>query len=267
MGSTTWRRWGAGVLVVTALSCTPTDERSDAGVTGPTVTVPGGPDGVERHEATTSTVEHESSTTATTTATATTTTTAMPLPPDRDGDGIPDALPTPRLGEVIGSGSIGPAIIAPLPWPIGTIYSDLEPGVLIVDFTPSDVECLAARAEASIGRGGAILVGLWVDGEPGDGPCPASDGVGGIRIELTEEIGERRIYTSTVAETDGASARAELVADSIIGLREADAIAVVRGEGLAVRDNTDASDVESDLRFDRINIWLVDGAVEFAAVF
>ena len=125
---------------------------------------------------------------------------------------------------------------------------------------------IAAQADASIGRGGAILVSVWVDAECTDEPCTASADSKQIRIALTEAIGDRRIYTSTVPDTAGASQRAEPVADSIIGLRADDAIAVVRDEGFAIRDNSDADDANSDFNPDRINIWLVDAIVDFAAV-
>jgi hypothetical protein len=168
---------------------------------------------------------------------------------------------------MIGVGSIGPPIVSAEPWPIGTIDSDLEPQTLIVDFIPPNPACVAAQADASIGRGGAILVSVRVDAERTDEPCTASADSNQIRIALTEAISDRRIYTSTVPDTEGASERAELVADSIIGLRADDAIDVIRDEGFEMRDNTDADEVHSDFNPDRINIWLVDGIVDFAAVY
>jgi hypothetical protein len=180
---------------------------------------------------------------------------------------LPIAAGVARQGEVIGVGSIGPQLVSAQPWPIGTIYSDLEPQTLIVDFIPPNPDCVAAQADASIGRGGAILVSVWVDAERTDEPCTASADSNQIRVALTESIGDRRIYTSTVADTAGASERAELVADSIIGLRVADAIDRVSDEGFEIRDNTSVDVGNSDFNPNRINIWLVDGIVDFAAVY
>jgi hypothetical protein len=179
---------------------------------------------------------------------------------------VPSGPADTRQGEVIGVGSIGPQLVSAQPWPIGTIFSDLEPQTLVVDVVPPDPGCIAARAEASIGRGGAILVSVWVDAERNGESCTASADGNRIRIALTEPVGDRRIYTSTIADTAGASERAELVADAIVGLRAEDAIEIVRHEGLEVRDNTGIDVVNSDFDPNRINIWLVDGIVDFAAV-
>lgn len=169
-------------------------------------------------------------------------------------------------GEEIGFGAIGPRIDATEPWPIGTIYTDREPQTLIIDFTPPNQDCIAAQATATIGRGGAILVSLSVDAERTDAPCASGADINEIRIPLAEPIGDRRIYTSTIPDTAGSSERAELLADSIIGLATNEATDLIRQDGFEVRDNTNAAEVESDFNPDRINIYVVDGIVDFAAV-
>lgn len=172
-----------------------------------------------------------------------------------------------RKGEIIGSGSIGPPIDVPQPWPVGTVYTDLEPQTLIVDFVPPNPNCIAARASATIGRGGAILVGVSVESDRDDAPCPASADSNQIRIPLTEPLGDRRIYTSTVPATGGTSEAAERVADSIIGMEADEAVDLIGEEGFEVRDNTGADLVDSDFNPARINIWIADGVVDFAAVY
>jgi len=172
-----------------------------------------------------------------------------------------------RLGEEIGFGSIGPQIELPQLWSIGTIYSDLEPQTLVVDFVPPNQQCIAAQAKAEIGRGGAILVTLWVDEDRSDNSCPDSADGNQIRIPLSELLGDRRVYTSTVPDTGGTSAPAEHVADSIIGLDAAEATDIIRAEGFEVRDVTDVEVVQSDFNPNRINISLRNGIVEFAAVY
>ena len=169
-------------------------------------------------------------------------------------------------GEEIGFAAIGPRIDVAEPWPIGTIYTDREPQTLIIDFTPPNQECIAAQATATIGRGGAILISLSVDAERPDGSCASGADTNEIRIPLAEPIGERRVYTSTIPDTGGTSEGAELVADSIIGLPTSDAIDLIRRSGFEVRDNTDADEVESDFNPERIDIYIVDGVVDFADV-
>jgi hypothetical protein len=151
---------------------------------------------------------------------------------------LPIAAGVARQGEVIGVGSIGPQLVSAQPWPIGTIYSDLEPQTLIVDFIPPNPDCVAAQADASIGRGGAILVSVWVDAERTDEPCTASADSNQIRVALTESRGGPR-----------------------------DAIDRVSDEGFEIRDNTSVDVGNSDFNPNRINIWLVDGIVDFAAVY
>lgn len=172
----------------------------------------------------------------------------------------------PRLGTEIGFGSIGAPIVVPSPWPVGTIYPDLEPGVLIVDIVPLDPNCIAAQATAQIGRGGAILVSAWVEGAPSTDGCSAGADTNQIRIPLAEPIGDRRIYTSTVPATQGASEAAELLADRLIGLDEDEAVSMIQLEGFEVRDVTGADAVESDFRPDRINVERSEGVIEFATV-
>lgn len=185
--------------------------------------------------------------------------------PIADG-ALPEPVLAPRHGEEIGFGSIGPLIEIPQPWSINSIYTDLEPGALIVEFVPPNPACIAAHANATIGRGGAILVGLWVEGDAVDGACVGSGEVNRVTIPLAEPIGDRMIYTSTIPDTQGGSERAELVADSIIGLSPDDAVGVIEREGLRVRDVTDAEAVTADFDPTRINIHVVDGAIDFASV-
>jgi hypothetical protein len=173
----------------------------------------------------------------------------------------------PRYGEEIGFGAVGTPIDVPQPWPINTIYTDLEPQTLVVEFIPPNPDCIAAQANATIGRGGAILVGLWVEGNPTDGPCTASGERNQARVPLAEPIGDRRIYTSTIADTQGASGHAELVADSIVGLPVDEAVDLILREGFVARDLTGVEAATSDFNPDRINIWSVDGVVDFAAVY
>jgi hypothetical protein len=88
-----------------------------------------------------------------------------------------------------------------------------------------------------------------------------------IRIPLVEPLGNRKIYTSTAPDTGGASQAAERVADSIIGMTADEAISIIGEEGFEVRDNTDADTVDSDFNPGRINIWIVDDVIDFAAVY
>lgn len=185
--------------------------------------------------------------------------------PIADG-ALPEPVLAPRHGEEIGFGSIGPPIEIPQPWSINSIYTDLEPGALIIEFVPPNPACIAAHANATIGRGGAILVGLWVEGDAVDGACVGSGEVNRVTIPLAEPIGDRRIYTSTIPDTQGGSERAELVADSIIGLPADDAVDVIEREGFGVRDVTGPEAVTADFDPDRINIWIVDGSIDFADV-
>lgn len=258
MASRRWRYLGCGALLVGAVACTSADTDSSVSSSWPSTTAPvsGGTD-ADGSVASDSTVDSAVSTTP---SVAVTTSASA-------GDPSPNSSAGARQGEVIGVGSIGPQLASAQPWPIGTIYSDLEPQTLIIDFIPPNPDCIAARADASIGRGGAILVSVWVDAERTDEPCTASADSNQIRIALTEAIGDRRIYTSTVADTAGASERAELVADSIIGLRADDAIDMVRDEGFEIRDNTSVDAGDGGFNPNRINIWLVDGIVDFAAVY
>lgn len=183
---------------------------------------------------------------------------------------VPDTIPAAeatRIGEEIGSGSIGPPIAVPQPWSNGTIYSDLEPQALFVEFIPPNPQCIAAQAKATIGRGGAILIEVFVDGERSNGPCADSADGNRIRISLSEPLGNRRIYTFAEPETDAASRSAELLADSIIGLDVADAKEAIRSGGFEVRDLTGLDAVNDDRNLNRINISTSNGVVDFAAVY
>ncbi|MFK7916436.1 MAG: hypothetical protein AB8G14_00045 [Ilumatobacter sp.] len=183
---------------------------------------------------------------------------------------VPETAPAfdpARAGEELGFGSIGPRINLPQPWPLDTIYTDLEPGALVVEFAPPDQDCIAAQATATIGRGGAILVSLWVEGDRDGEACADDTGINRVSVALREPIDGRRIYTSTVAETGGASAAAEAFADLIIGLTGQEAIDAARDAGFDVRDMTNVDAVDSDFNPARINVSTTNGIVVFAVVY
>lgn len=189
-----------------------------------------------------------------------------PVPPSPSDPPSTPASTVPGQGTEIGFGRIGAVITLPQPWPVGTVDADAEPGALLVDFVPPDPGCIAAQATAEIGRGGAILVSLWVEGAPAADGCRGGAGTNRIRIPLAEPLGDRRTYTSTVPATQGASEEAELLADRVVGMQADAAVALIEREGYDVRDATGAQAVESDLRPDRITVWRSAGMVEFAAV-
>lgn len=89
------------------------------------------------------------------------------------------------------------------------------------------------------------------------GPVHARHGI------AATSVGDRRICTSTVAETNGSSERTARVPDTIIGLSADAAIHLIEQEGLAVRDLTDSDTTDGDFNPDRINIWTVDIVVDF----
>ncbi len=201
-----------------------------------------------------------------------------PTPSTQPSVPVPDASNTPpsppvtaapsRHGVEIGSGSVGPAIESPKPWPTLTIYVDAEPGALLVDFAPPNPDCIAAEATATIGRGGAILVSLWVEDAPTLGEsCTGGADDRQVRISLSEPVGDRRIYTSTVPEVGPAAEAVEQLADKIIGMDAAEAIRTIHDRGFEVRYNTDAEAVDDDYNTNRINIWVTEGVIKFAAVY
>ena len=170
-------------------------------------------------------------------------------------------------GTELGRGAIGGALVSPVPHPTLTIYVDQPPGVLSVEFLPPDQSCIAAEPTATVGRGGAILVSLFVDGEHVAGAeCPDGADHPRVPVPLAEPLGDRRIYTSTVAETGGASAAAEAMADQVIGEQVERAVELIEDAGLVVRDLSGAEAAESDFNTDRINLEAVDGRAEFAWV-
>lgn len=125
----------------------------------------------------------------------------------------------------------------------------------------------AARATATIGRGGAILIEVFVESERADGPCPDSaDGIR-IRVPLSEPLGNRCVYTTVEAATDSASPAADQLADSIIGLDVADAKRAIQAAGFELRDITGLDAVNDDSNPNRINISASNGVVDFAAVY
>lgn len=157
--------------------------------------------------------------------------------------------------------------MSPVPHPTLTIYVDQPPGVLFVEFLPLDQSCIAAEATATVGRGGAILVSLFVDGaHPVGADCPDGADLPRVPVRLTEPRGDRRIYTSTVAETGGASAPAEAMADQVIGEPVERAVDLIEDAGLVVRDLSGVEAAESDYNPGRINLEAVDGRIVFAWV-
>lgn len=184
-----------------------------------------------------------------------------PLDNDADPTNNTATVEATRTGAEIGSGSIGPPIAVPQPWPTGTTFSGFEPQVLDVDFAAPDEECIAAQANATIGRGGAILVTLFVDAERLTGPCVDGADSNQVRIQLSEPVGDRRIYTIDETNQD-----AEQLADSIIGLPADDAQDAIRAAGFEVRDLTGVDSAEADANPDRVNIHVSNGTIEFARV-
>jgi hypothetical protein len=183
--------------------------------------------------------------------------------PDTGATSSVTALP----GTEIGRGAIGGALVSPTPYPTLTIYTGLEPGALSVEFLPPDQSCIAAEATATVGRGGAILVSLFVDGAHVAGAdCPDGADLPSVPVPLTEPLGDRRIYTSTIMETGGASAAAEAMADQVIGEPVERAVEQIEEAGLVVRDLSAVEAAESDFNPGRINLEAVDGLVEFAWV-
>lgn len=187
-----------------------------------------------------------------TTASSTVETTEPPVPPT-----VP-----PDLGLEVGSAAIGPSFDVRQPWPVGTIYVDLEPGAIVVDFVPPEPGCIAAEVTATVGRGGAIRVDLFVDGERESGAECADGAIGNdIVLALPDAIRERGFYTTTTAATGGASAEAEAVADAVIGLPVDEAIELIADGGFLLRDLTDAETVAEDFNSGRVNITTLDGFV------
>jgi hypothetical protein len=136
-----------------------------------------------------------------------------------------------RLGEEIGSAATGPPLTSPQPWPADTIYTDLRPQELVVEFTPPDPDCIAATANAVIGRAGAILVRLLVDVAPNDGACVDGATINQVLVPLDEPLGDRRIYTLLADELPDIGAFADDLADSVIGLDVDAATEAIRATG------------------------------------
>lgn len=171
-----------------------------------------------------------------------------------------------RLGEEIGRGATGPPLTSSRPWPIDTIYTDQTPGALVVEFAPQDPDCIAATANAVIGRAGAILVRLRVEDSPNDGGCVDSAPVNQVLLPLDEPLGDRRIYTLLADELPDIGAFADGLADSVIGLDVDAATAAIRSTGYTVRV-IDSAEIESDFDPTRMNLWVEDGIVTFAEPF
>ena len=174
---------------------------------------------------------------------------------------------TPAPGTELGRGAIGGALASPTPHSTLTVFTGLQPGALSVEFLPPDQSCIAVEATATVGRGGAIRVSLFVDGAHVAGAdCPDGADLPRVPVPLTEPLGDRRIYTSTIAETGGASAAAEAMADQVVGEPVERAVDLIEHAGLVVRDPSGVEGAESDCNPGRINLEAVDGLVEFAWV-
>lgn len=171
-----------------------------------------------------------------------------------------------RLGEEIGRGATGPPLTSSQPWPIDTIYSDQTPRALVVEFAPHDPDCIAATANAVIGRAGAILVRLRVEDSPNDGGCADGATVNQVLVPLDEPLGDRRIYTLLADELPDIGAFADDLADSVIGLDVDAATAAIRSTGSTVRV-VNSDEIESDFDPTRMNLWVEDGIVTFAQPF
>lgn len=180
-------------------------------------------------------------------------------------------LPPPATipGDVLGRGSAGPALVSPVAHEVGAIVVDApNTSRLTVDWWPPDWDpCSGVVATAEVGRGGAIFVQMFVDGEPDD-TCDDEVAIGQVVIDLDEPLDGRHIYTSLVPEEGDVAAPTERMADAVIGLHLDDATAMAEQAGMTIRNLTDAEAVEDDLRTNRINIIHDDdGIVVFAQVY
>ena len=172
---------------------------------------------------------------------------------------------TPRTE--IGSASTGRTITNPIPWDPGTIYiDDATPEFFELDINPPDPDCVAAEATATVGRGGAILLSVFIDGDHVPGaPCLHESGNNRLPLTIDEPLAGRRIYTDS-SVYDGESAAGEQLSDEVIGLELHDAIAVIDDAGFqseVIPEDPDGR--ESIFVAERINLYLAaDGTVEFA---
>lgn len=208
----------------------------------------------------------------------------QPAPPETSSDAEAEVTAAPELtshpftadverptspGRELGHGSTGATITAPTPWPIALIQPDHTTDTLVVVFTPPDSNCaIAARATASEGRGGAVLVGLVVESAPTGAhvPCGPDTGPARVHVPLDEPIDGRRIYTTTTTDTGGATAAAEALADRLIGMSVNGALQAIEDAGLTARNLTDVPLPDSSFFPHRVNIWAEEGSVVFAAV-
>ena len=171
-------------------------------------------------------------------------------------------------GTEIGRASTGPPIGRPIPWDTGTIYLDpATPEFIELGFVPADPNCIAAEVTATIGRGGAVLLSLFVDGTHVTGdPCAGESGTSRLSLTLNEALAGRRIYTDTSVYYGNETAAAERLSDEVVGLDVDAAIAVIEEAGLRSEVMTpEPGERDSIFVPDRINLYLAgDGTVEFA---
>jgi len=187
-------------------------------------------------------------------------------PAEPSSGGNPDVTTT--AGAQIGRASTGPAITNPIPWDPGTIYiDDNAPELFELDYNPADPECIAAEATATIGRGGAILLSLFVDGDhvPGT-PCPGESGTNRIPLTIDEPLAGRRTYVDSSVYYGEEAAAGEQLSDQVIGLAMDEAVAVIDDAGFQYEViPADPGERGSIFVADRINLHLTaDGVVEFA---
>jgi hypothetical protein len=184
----------------------------------------------------------------------------------------PEAAGGPAVGLAPGTeiafGLVGAPVNVPQPWPVGTIFRGAEPDIVTVSFVPPDPSCIAGHATATIGRAGAVLISVYVEGDR-DSTTPCVNGAERAEIRLSiddAQVTGNRFYSSTIPESAGATAAAEAVADQIIGLSKVEAVSIIEDAGFVVRDNTGMDAVNSDRNLGRVNIIVVDRTIEWAAV-
>lgn len=254
------RRLAAGLLVallaLAACSSSPTEDA-----------VPTAASSVDSGIATTTPVDSGGSddSAASTLPDSTTTPDSATVVPPATGESL-DISTTP--GTEIGSASTGPTITNPVPWDTGSIYvDDTTPEFFELDFNPPDPDCIAAEAIATVGRGGAVLLSLFVDGDHVSGtPCSEESGNNRLALTLDEPLAGRRIYTDSSVYYGDETVAAERLSDEVIGLELDDAITVIDEAGFQSEViPADPGERESIFIADRINLYLArDGTVEFA---
>ncbi|MEO1058551.1 MAG: hypothetical protein AAFY28_16710 [Actinomycetota bacterium] len=166
--------------------------------------------------------------------------------------------------DSVGEGSLGVTTSAEEPWLINRFDTEFEDRTIAVYFSPPDTPCYAARGEAVAGRGDAVLLNLYLDQSGGPSCVEPSDNV--VFVELHSPLDERRVYTTTLLRTSGASADAERVADELVGMMSDEAETLVTEQGFEFRDLTDVEVVQLVPNYSRISVWTEEDKVVFAEV-